>query len=119
MKILSINTHNPSFGQVRKSAAEIAIEQTKGDMDKLKKVKELVEGQKNNKKVDIVGSSGYRPFRLVHKGCFGHHYTITKCDSLEEACERTDNYLGRNIDNKNSSDKFQALANEILASCKN
>ena len=118
MNISRIDMYAPSFGQVKRSAAERAIDDAKGNIDELKKVKELVEGQKSNKKVDIVGCSGYCPFKVVRRGCFGRHYTITKYDSLKEACEMADDYLGRNINDKNCSDKFQSLTNEILAACK-
>ena len=54
MNISKITSFSQSFGIVRRAAAQRAVELAKGDMDKLKDIKRVVEEQKDNRMYDIV-----------------------------------------------------------------
>ena len=110
MKILSINTHNPSFGQVRKSAAQIAIDKAGGNPSELKRIKRLVEGQKDNLKYDIIASRD-PDYTYEVVDADGTYFCMdTKCNNFDFACAIASNL--------NQSYETIGLVEKIFANCK-
>lgn len=120
MKISSINTYNPSFGQVRKSAAEQAIKDTKGNYEKLRAIKNYVEQQKDNDKYDIVANEGLLkgnfPYKVEGAALNNNYFDIFR--TLYGACvDATERKEQDEANGLRLSEEFKALASEILAEC--
>ena len=54
MNISKISPFSPSFGIVRRAAAQRAVELARGDLNELETIKRVVEEQKDNRMYDIV-----------------------------------------------------------------
>ena len=112
----------PSFGQVKRSAAERAIRYAHGDIDKLNEIKDLVKGQKDNTDFDVVASnySLYR-YEVVKRDI---KYSLSYCDDFREACEIA-NKCKESLANQRAIEAkraeydagINAIASEILAEC--
>ena len=90
MNISRINTYSPSFGKVRKSAAEMAIKHADGDIKKLRTIEILTKGQGYNKRWDVVWSDAHRSYAIVKRD---DNSDITPLATLTQAC-----YLAEEFD---------------------
>ena len=121
MDITKINSNSMNFGNIKKSAVEVAIREANGNLNKLSRIKDAIEKQKNNP-YDIKGlpSHEYYNYIVVKQGKTSGMSAMT----LEEACQTAN--TNKQIDElvikaemrKNQQKpEFEKMAKELLDSC--
>lgn len=119
MNVSGINMYTPSFGQIRKSAAEKAIKETNGNVSKLQIIRDMVDSQKHNKQFDIIASpdDSFGKYQVISSD--GKRSDTMLCNDIYDACfianEWHEETSQEPADKKNI---FDTLAAEILAECK-
>ena len=122
MNVSGISAYSPSFGQVKRSAAEKAIESCNGDIGKISRVKQQVEDQKDNYRYDIkgLGPREYYNYIVVKRGensgmCYmtldeACYYANRSAayEEIKEASERK---------KQEHNDEFNKIADSVLEDC--
>ena len=111
MNISGINTYNLGFGQVHRDAARKAIDESGHNIDKLKKVKKLVEEQKDNSLYDIMEEPKTHRYMIVRNAEdasavqdeYCDNFGISYCDNFETACAIA---------------SYNKMVEDVLACCK-
>lgn len=115
--ISKIYAFSPTFGVVTKTAAKKAIEETKGDLTKIKNLQTVIEDQnKNVPDVEI----NFKPYEQnSEKGLYciigkdAYKYLKSECAEFKVACERAKAFQTV-INNK---PEFEKIEQEILDNC--
>ena len=115
MKVSKINISQQSFGQVRKSAAKQAIQETNGHIRKLKLIKSLVNKQKHNGKYDVIWDDDDYYYKVIRNH---DSSTSAHCESLLSACFYAEELYQREKGNTAYGPEADILADEILMGCK-
>lgn len=111
MNISGINMYNLSFGQVHRDAARKAIDEAGHQIDKLKKIKNLVEEQKDNTLYDITEDSKTHRFKIVRNAENNSAVRDEYCDSFEIS-------YSDNFEAACAIAAYNKMVEDILADCK-
>ena len=114
MKISSINTHNPSFGQIRRCAALKAIQETNGNINKLNIIRDLVDREKNNDKYDVIWSDTDDYYEVIKKGT---DRISAYCGTISDACFYANEWYRRDNGINAYGPQADGIIDEILAGC--
>ena len=113
MRISSINTYAPSFGQVRKSAAKCAINDADGDINKLILLRSLIEEQRDNHSYDVM--SCYHVVQNSSGSVLSWHNDIqSACQEATKLLEDKEKRMPEQERINKNKERFDKLAKEIL-----
>lgn len=121
MNISKINMNQLSFGQVKRSAAELAIKQADGDIKQLNEIKRLIDSESDNDSYDVMATKLNHRYKVVKSGsnralAFYSNFD-SACYQASQLVEHDKLLMFKKVQSETDAPKVKALAKEILEAC--
>ena len=121
MNVSKINIYAPSFGRVRKSAAELAIKQADGDIKQLNEIKRLIDSESDNDSYDVMATKLNHRYKVVksgsNRGLAFYSNFDSACYQASQLVEYDKLLMFKKAQCKIDTPKVKALTKEILEAC--